>query len=83
MIRLPASKAREKLSEILNKVAFGNERLVLHRHGKDLVAVISVDDLMRFEELEDRADLKLMEEVLAEGNTPIPWREVKARLKNR
>ena len=83
MIRLPASKAREKFSEILNEVAYGNERLVLQRHGKDIVAVISADDLARLEEFEDRADLQLMEKVIAQGNTPVPWRDAKARLKKR
>lgn len=81
MIRLPASKAREKFSEILNEVAYGNERLILQRHGKDLVAVISAEDLMRLEELEDRADLKLIDKVIAERNTPVPWHEAKKRLK--
>jgi prevent-host-death family protein len=81
MIRLPASKAREKFSEILNEVAYGNERLVLQRHGKDLVAVISAEDLARLEELEDRADLKLMEKVIAQGYAPVPWHEARKRLK--
>ena len=80
MIRLPASQARERFSEILNEVAFGRERLVLQRHGKDIAAVISAEDLKRFEELEDRADLRDMEEVLAKGETPIPWKQVKADL---
>lgn len=55
MIRLPASLARERFSEILNEVAHGNKRMVLQRHGKDVAAVISAQDLKRFEELEHRA----------------------------
>lgn len=80
MIRLPASKAREKFSEILNEVSYGHERAVLQRHGKDLVAVISAADLKRFEELEDRADLLEMEKALAKGKPPIPWDQAKAAL---
>ena len=80
MIRLPASQARERFSEILNEVAFGHERLVLQRHGKDVAAVISVEDLKRFEELEDRADLRDMEDVLAKAETPLPWKQAKAQL---
>ena len=80
MIRLPASQARERFSEILNAVAYGHERMVLQRHGKDVAAVISAEDLKRFEELEDRADLLDMEQVLAKGETPLPWDEVKADL---
>ena len=80
MIRLPASQAQERFSEILNEVAFGHERLVLQRHGKDVAAVTSAEDLRRFEELEDRADLRDMEDVLAQGETPIPWKQAKAQL---
>lgn len=80
MIRLSASQARERFSEILNEVAFGHERLVLQRHGKDVAAVISAEDLKRFEELEDRADLRDMEDVLAKGETPVPWKQAKAQL---
>ena len=80
MSRLPASQAREKFSEILSEVAYGHERIVLQRHGKDVAAMISAEDLKRFEELEDRADLLLMDEVLAKGETPIPWDEAKVAL---
>ncbi|MEO6865127.1 MAG: type II toxin-antitoxin system Phd/YefM family antitoxin [Gemmatimonadaceae bacterium] len=80
MIRLPASEARQKVSEILNEVAYGHERVMLQRHGKDVAAVISAEDLQRFEELEDRADLFDMAKVLAKGETPILWKQVKAQL---
>ena len=80
MIRLPASQARERFSEILNQVAYGNKRMVLQRHGKDVAAVISAKDLQRFEELEDRADLLLMEQVLDKGEAPIPWDQAKTKL---
>ncbi len=78
--KLPASQARERFSEILNQVAYGHERIVLQRHGKDVAAIISADDLARFEELEDRADLREMNRVLAKGETPIPWEKAKRSL---
>jgi prevent-host-death family protein len=80
MIRLPASQVRERFSEMLNEVSYGHERLMLQRHGKDVAAVISAEDLKRFEELEDRADLLAMEQALAKGETPIPWAQAKAEL---
>lgn len=80
MNRLPASKARERISDILNEVAFGGERVVLHRHGKDVAAVISVEDLRRFEELEDRYDLELMREARAERGPNVPWEQLKAEI---
>jgi prevent-host-death family protein len=80
MNRLAATKAREKLADIVNEVAYGGDRVVLHRHGKDLVAMISVEDLARFEELEDRYDLELMREARNEPGSNISWDELKAEL---
>lgn len=54
MFRVPASKMREKFADILNEVAFRNARVVLHRHGKDLAAMISIEDLQRLQMLEHR-----------------------------
>ena len=81
MNRLPASQAREKFAEILNEVAFGHKRMVLHRHGKDLVAVIPVEDLELLEELEDRADVAAAKRALADKSPRAGWAEVKAELK--
>lgn len=79
MIRLPASEAREKFSEVLSEVSYGGQRIVLQRHGKDLVAMIPVEDLALLEELEDRADLADVKAALAEKKPRIPWGKVKAK----
>lgn len=42
---LPASKAREGFSDTINRVAFGKERVVLRRRGKEVAAVVPIDDL--------------------------------------
>lgn len=49
MIRLPISKARFEPIENLYKVAFGLERIILHKHDKDLAAVVSIQDLLLLE----------------------------------
>lgn len=58
MSRLPTSEARRDLASVVNRVAYGEERIVLHRRGKDVVAIISMDDLELLERLEDRMDLR-------------------------
>ena len=82
MTHLPTSKARDHLAEILNKVAFGAERIILSRRGKDLAAVIPIADLKLREKLEDRIDLedarKALEEVEKEGS--ISWDQIKSEL---
>ncbi|MEP6801736.1 MAG: type II toxin-antitoxin system prevent-host-death family antitoxin [Acidobacteriota bacterium] len=49
MTILPASEARAGLSEILNRVAFGGERIVLERHGKHVAAIVPMSDLSSLE----------------------------------
>jgi antitoxin Phd len=79
MIRMAASKARKDFSGTLNRVAYGGERIVLRRHQKDVVAVVSLDDLALLQALEDRADLDAARAALAEEGS-IPWEKIKADL---
>lgn len=78
--RLPASKARERLADVLNAASVRGDRVVLERHGKDVAAIISIEDLELLERLEDRYDLELSEEALAESDERIPWHAAKERL---
>ena len=66
MAHVPASKARQGFSDTLNRVAFGKERVVLRRRGKDIAAMVPIDDLRLLEELEDRIDLADAHAALAE-----------------
>ena len=66
MGHLPASKAREGFSDTINRVAFGKERVVLRRRGKEVAAVVPIDDLRLLEELEERIDLADARAALAE-----------------
>jgi prevent-host-death family protein len=54
---IPATELREHSSELMNRVAFGGEELVLTRRGKPLVAIVSLEALAKLHELEDKADL--------------------------
>ncbi len=86
MNRLSVSKAREALPDLVNRAAYGKERTVLSRRGKDLAAVIPIEDLRTLERLAreemDREDLKAaraaLEEVREKG--AIPWPEAKKLL---
>jgi len=45
MLKMSTVEARENFSEMINKAAYGNQRVVLTRRGKPLVAVVSLQDL--------------------------------------
>lgn len=78
--RISASRVRETLSEVLNEVSVRGDRIVLERHGKEVAAVIPIEDLELLERLEDRYDLELSKAALADSDTRIPWSKVKNRL---
>lgn len=58
--------AWENLAAILNRVAYGKERLVLTRRGRSLAAIVPIEDLELLEELEDERDSTTIRERLAE-----------------
>jgi prevent-host-death family protein len=53
MTVISISEMKDSLSEVLNRVAYGQERIVVASRGKPKAAVISVDDLELLEQLED------------------------------
>lgn len=77
--------ARENFSEIINRVAYGNERIVLTRHSKNIVAVIPLEDLVLLEEIEDKLDLQDAQEALKEAKEKgtISLEVLKKKLSNR
>lgn len=40
------TEARAQFSDLINRVGFGRERIVLTRHGKPLVALVPADDVV-------------------------------------
>ena len=80
MKRLPASEARVHFADTINLVAYRGERVVLHRRGKDLVAVVPISDLAAIEKLEDHLDLEAAKQALAESDERIPYEQVRKEL---
>jgi methylated-DNA-[protein]-cysteine S-methyltransferase len=46
---LPASEARADFSAVVNRVAYGGERIVLERHGRHIAALVPMTDLARLQ----------------------------------
>ncbi|CAL9585594.1 hypothetical protein SUDANB6_05153 [Streptomyces sp. enrichment culture] len=51
---IPVTQARAELADLINRVVYGGERVVVTRHGKPLVALVSAADLERLEALRER-----------------------------
>ena len=84
MTRLNVSKAREEFPEVVNRAAYGKERTIVSRRGKDLAAVIPIDDLRLLERLAqeqiNRVDLEAARAALAEPGENMPLERVKKEL---
>lgn len=86
MITLTTTRIREELSTVVNEVAHGKQRAILRRHGKDVAAIIPIEDLRLLErlerELEDRLDVAEAEEILdgLKENELQSWKVVKERM---
>jgi prevent-host-death family protein len=58
MMEVGVHEIRANLADVINRVAYGGERIVLQRRGKQMLAVVSMEDLALLNALEDRADVK-------------------------
>lgn len=87
MTVISVSEMKDTLSEVLNRAAYGQERIVIASRGKPKAVVISVEDLELLEELEDalaarealeeyeRGETVSLEELIAEleeGSSDMP-----------
>jgi prevent-host-death family protein len=75
METISISDAREHLADLGNRVSLRGERLVVERRGKDLFALVSVEDLELLERLEDKLDLDAIR--AAKDEPAKPWAQVK------
>ena len=82
MTRLTTTEARKDFASLVNRTAYGKERVVLGRRGKDLAALVPIEDLDLLEQLEDALDLEEARKALADprNRKRIPWERVKADL---
>ncbi|MBI2848607.1 MAG: type II toxin-antitoxin system Phd/YefM family antitoxin [Chloroflexi bacterium] len=82
MTNIPTMKARDQFADVINRVAYGKERIALTRRGKAVVAIVPIEDVELLEELENRLDLVEARAALAEAKErgTLPWEKIKAEL---
>ena len=86
MNRINMSQARTEVPDVVNKAAFAKERTIVSRRGKDVAAVISVEDLHLLDRLareeQDRIDIEDARAALKEAKEKgtIPLKEAKKLL---
>jgi prevent-host-death family protein len=74
-------QARTDFADLINRAAYGKERIVLNRHGKNVCAIVPMESLKALEaleKLEDAADRKAIASRRQEAS--IPWDKAKKLL---
>ncbi|NOS99117.1 MAG: type II toxin-antitoxin system Phd/YefM family antitoxin [Phycisphaerales bacterium] len=79
MIQVNIVEFRDNTADLVNRVLYNGERVVLERRGKGVAAVVSLEDLLRLEEMEDKADVKAARKARKEKGS-VSLAEVKKRL---
>jgi prevent-host-death family protein len=82
MSSMSTGEARDQFATVINRAAFGKERIVLTRRGKAIVAIVPMEDLEFLQELENRLDLEEARATLVEikEKGTVPWEKMKADL---
>ncbi|MFI8965870.1 type II toxin-antitoxin system Phd/YefM family antitoxin [Streptomyces sp. NPDC053493] len=62
---IPVTQARAELADLINRVVYGNERVVVTRHGKPLVALVSAADLEKLEAAQGPAEERVISSLSA------------------
>jgi prevent-host-death family protein len=81
---LKLSEVRSSIAELVNRVHYRGERVIIGRSGKELAALIPMRDLRLLEglieEAEDRIDVAETDRILSEEPESIAWEEVRRGL---
>ena len=63
---ITTADARKNFADIVNRVAYGNEPIVLTLRGQEIAALISIDELELLQQIEDHIDIEDAKKALAE-----------------
>lgn len=82
MSAVTAKELKDHPADVLGRVQYGNERVAITRYGKEVAAVVPIEDARLLERLEDLIDaedvLSAIEEAEREGT--IGLEELRAKL---
>jgi len=77
--KVGARQARTKFGDMLNQAAYGKDRIVVTKNGKDVAALVPIEDLEMIEALEDRLDVAEARKILANPKLQ-NWEDFKKEL---
>lgn len=69
---ISVAEAKNHFSDLLNRVIYRREQIIISKHGKPVGALISTADLKRLQELDKRETLKRVKEIKKRTKKYIP-----------
>ncbi len=66
-ITISTIDAKEEFSELVNRVSHNKERVILTRRGKEVAAIVPLEDLLLLQASQNRSDLHEAVEALKEA----------------
>lgn len=66
MKRISTAETRKHMSELLNRAMYGSERFVVTRHGKELAAIVPLEDVALLERLRSLLSEREFERAVSE-----------------
>lgn len=72
---ITTADARKNFADIINKVAYGKEPIVLTRRGQEIAALVSMEELALLQQIEDHIDIEDAKKAIAEPGINIPAQE--------
>jgi prevent-host-death family protein len=58
-LEVPVTQARDELADLINRVAYGHERIILTRHSKPVACIVPPEDLATLEQLEQQGQERI------------------------
>ncbi|MDX1495066.1 MAG: type II toxin-antitoxin system Phd/YefM family antitoxin [Longimicrobiales bacterium] len=82
MKEISTADTRKHMAELLNRAAYGGERFVVTRHGKELAAIVPLSDVTLLDRLRSLLDRKEFEAAVEEVRTASTrsWEDVRRDL---
>jgi prevent-host-death family protein len=66
MDRIESTRLRDTLADTIDRVRFTGDRIIIRKRGKEVAAIVSLQDLAVIEELEDAIDRSKARTILAD-----------------
>ncbi len=80
MTRVNIKQLRPQMRKLADKVCHHGERICVERNGEPAFVMVSYEDVKTLEALEDKLDLKAIEEAIKQGEFT-DWDEIVKKLK--